>query len=463
MDLRKYIKNHINNLLSENDNLPWGAEYMSDAPFNQTDAKVRKGETPKSSEYSVVWYGYGSGIAMLRDRSGKLYVFTYESVDNEDFEPYADREVIGYDEDGWPEYADFELSAEAIERYVNDNLDNITVASGKSAYEDGEDLVEIDGELKDYLLDFANNYVRDNKEGLIKVLSPSNSQIDESVVSENKRPNEPFVKVYFRHDFPSNENRLELINTIKDYFGEPLTKSREDRYWSTFVPEMLLDEFLVKARKFNPEPTDITIQANRFKPLTKELQDNDVIKFFDYTVSEQNPPRAEGIIKPGFIQSKMAFLVWGNNYNNSWSKGTWIDKSMIDKYYFYHGDVSVDVKDHPGRTIEPKFAKIIFDDDLFYGPKLGYEKTDDDRFREEELRKLINSYRGKLEFMFGKKTDSDGRWYTLIPREISDDFMQDAYDFGPYEVETERNITLEDKSLNEIRKIVRAVIGNVIK
>ena len=50
-----------------------------------------------------------------------------------------------------------------------------------------------------------------------------------------------------------------------------------------------------------------------------------------------------------------------------------------------------------------------------------------------------------------------------VPQDLADDFIQAAYDFGAYEAETERNIRLEDKVLNEIRKIVRGAINKVIK
>ena len=275
------------------------------------------------------------------------------------------------------------------------------------------------------------------------------SGLDESSLYEAKMSNEPFVKVYFEYDFPSNENRLKLINIIRDYFGEPLSKNREDEYWSTFIPELELDEFLSMAGEFNPQPTSLTIQANRFKPLTKELKDGDIIKFFDYTVSENDPPRAEGYLKPGFIQRNRSLMKWDGG-----RKEAWIDNSMIDKYYFYHGDVS-DIKGHPGsKDVDSKFVKIFFDDDML--DKMNAEQ-------EDELRKIIKDHRGQLRYVFGGDRASGGQRYTLVPKELADDFIQAAYDFGAYEAETERNIRLEDKSLNEIRKIVRATINNVIK
>jgi hypothetical protein len=452
MKISKVIEEILSSQFASN--LPLGAEYDKDAPYNQTDAIIRKGEIPNVSDYSVVWYGHNAGISILKDKSGKLYTFNYEIVNNEDFEPYADREEIytGKDEDGFPEfdYGDWELDGEVIERYINDNTEKYSVAYGKSAYDEGEDLVEIDGDLKEELLDMANKYIKDNKEWLIKTLSSYEPQINESfTISEAKLSNEPFVKVYFEYDFPSSENRLKLINIIKDYFGEPLSKGREDKYWSTFIPELELEEFLSAVGEFNPQPTSVTIQASRFKPLSKELKDGDIIKFFDYTVSENDPPRTEGYLKPGFIQRNRSLMKWEEG-----RKEAWIDNSMVDKYYFYHGDVS-DIKGHPGsKDVDSKFVKIFFDDDMLN--RMSAEQ-------EDELRKIIKDHRGQLRYVFGGDKASGGQRYTLVPKELADDFIQAAYDFGAYEAETERNIRLEDKSLNEIRKIVRGVINNVIK
>jgi hypothetical protein len=127
---------------------------------------------------------------------------------------------------------------------------------------------------------------------------------------------------------------------------------------------------------------------------------------------------------------------------------------MIDKYYFYHGDVS-DIKGHPeSRKVDSDYIKIFFDDSMF--DSMNAEQ-------EDELRKTIKDHRGQLRYVFGKDRASGGQRYTIVPKDLADDFIQAAYEFGAYEAETERNIRLEDRSLNEIRKIVRAVINNVIK
>lgn len=450
MNLRKHIQKEISKILSESDYLPLGAQYIKDAPYNQQNPTIRKGKNPTENKYSSVWYGEGAGISILEDSSGKLYAFYYSGKEDRDFEPYANLEAIGGDEDGL-EYADLQLDGDTLAAYVNDNLDSLTTGSGKQGEIDGKDIVSIDQDWKESWLEYANRKgFRFNNAEFIKVLSDYNPPMNESVtMSEAKMPNEDFAKIVFEYDFPNNEKRLELINIIKDYFGEPLNKGREDKYWSTYVPKLELQNFLFDAQDFNPYFTKEIIQANRFKPLTKELKDGDVIKFFDYTAGETNPPRVEGYLKPGFIQRNRSLMKW-----NGGSKEAWIDNSMIDKYYFYHGDVS-DIKNHPGsRKVDSDYVKIFFDDAML--DSMNAEQ-------EDELRKIITAHKGQLRYVFGKDRASGGQRYTLVPNDLSDDFIQAAYNFGAYEAETERNIYLEDKALNEIRKIVRGVINKVIK
>ena len=453
MNLRKHIQKEISRILSENDNLPWGAEYMKDAPYNQEDGSIRKGETPKENKYQVVWYESNSGLAILKDVSGKLYVFSTDSVDDVDYEPYADREEIylGKDEDGMPdtELSDWSLDSDIIQNYVNDNLDSLQVGKGASAYDDGVSLVEIDEDLKTELLNLATKYIKNGKDELINILSNFSSSMNEAFISEAKMPNEPFEKVVFEFEFPSNESRKMLMDIIRSHFGEPLGKPREEQYWSTYIPKLELEKFLNDAMEFNPVPTGVEIQANRFKPLTKGLQDNDIISFYDYTVSANNPPIVQGYLKPGFIRSHRSLLKWNGD-----AKEARIDNSMIDKYYFYHGDVS-DIKDHPSsRKLDSDNIKIFFDDNMLNNMNFD---------QEDELRKIITAHKGQLRYVFGKERASGGQRYTMIPTDLADDFIQAAYDFGAYEAETERNIYLEDEALNEIRKIVRGVINKVVK
>lgn len=453
MNLRKHIQKEISRILSENDNLPLGAEYIQDAPYNQEDGPIRRGETPKENKYQTVWYESNSGLAILKDASGSLYAFSTDSIDYEDYEPYADREKIylGKDEDGMPDtdLSDWSLDSDIIQNYVNDNLDSLQTGKGISAYDDGISLVEIDEELKLELLNFATKYIKRGKDELINTLSNFSPSMNEAVMSEAKMPNEPFVKVEFEYEFPSNEKRKELMDITRSHFGEALGKSREEQYWSTYVPKLELEDFLNDAMEFNPVPTGVEIQANRFKPLTKGLNDGDIISFYDYTISENDPPRKEGYLKPGFIQRNRSLLKW-----NDGGKEAWIDNSMIDKYYFYHGDVS-DIKDHPsGRKLDSDYVKIFFDDAMLNNMNFD---------QEDELRKIITNHKGQLRYVFGKDRASGGQRYTLVPQDLADDFIQAAYDFGAYEAETERNIRLEDKALNEIRKIVRGVINKVVK
>jgi hypothetical protein len=229
MNLRKHIQKEIGRILSENDNLPWGAQYIKDAPYNQEDGPVRMGKAPKEEKYQTIWYESNSGLAILKDASGKLYAFSTDSVDYEDYEPYADRDEIdlGKDEDGMAdtELSDWSLNRDVIQNYVNDNLDLIQTGKGLSDYDDGISLVEIDEDLKMELLNFATKYIRNGKDELVSTLSNFSSSMNEAVISEAKMPNEPFEKVVFEFEFPSNESRKMLMDIIRSHFGEPLGKS----------------------------------------------------------------------------------------------------------------------------------------------------------------------------------------------------------------------------------------------
>lgn len=134
------------------DNYPAGAKDDPSAPYNQDD-NVRKGEKADEINFEVVWYADNAGFAIVKDKKGRLYAFNTEMVDKDDYEPYADREeeFEGFDEDGMPDvsYGDWDLDANVIENYINDNMGEIKVGKGLEAFESGDyHAVEIDDEIK---------------------------------------------------------------------------------------------------------------------------------------------------------------------------------------------------------------------------------------------------------------------------------------------------------------------------
>jgi hypothetical protein len=147
--------------LDEIGDYPLGAKYDSSAPFNQQEPDYREGERV-SGEFKIIGT-LSDEIAILSNQSGEKFVLYYHHLPKDDFEPYVDIEktYIGKDEDGFPDFEydeDWEISDEAIESYVNDNLDSLSMGVGLSDYEDGKDLVKVDDELVEYLRgDYGDN------------------------------------------------------------------------------------------------------------------------------------------------------------------------------------------------------------------------------------------------------------------------------------------------------------------
>jgi hypothetical protein len=141
-------------LETEDSNLPAGAENDPNAPWNQ-NANYTNPKEPKKMVLKVV--AFNRDMVILKDAEGNLYEFYYEHLDKNDFFEYAEVEYtsVGRDEDGFPEYEydeDFEIDKNTVERYVNDNLANLSKGTGIEAYEDGVDLIKIDEPLKNELL-----------------------------------------------------------------------------------------------------------------------------------------------------------------------------------------------------------------------------------------------------------------------------------------------------------------------
>ena len=168
------------------ENYPMGAEHDSNAPWNQAD-NTRKGETADEISFKVIWYSHNAGFVIVKDKKGRLYVFNTEMVDNDDYEPYADREeeVLGQDEDGMAEVelGDWELDGEVIENYINDNLGEVKVGKGLDDFESGNyHAAEIDDEIRQDLMGtvkYISNVAA--KQSLLDILGGIN-EVAEKVV-----------------------------------------------------------------------------------------------------------------------------------------------------------------------------------------------------------------------------------------------------------------------------------------
>lgn len=123
-------------------NYPAGAEYDSNAPWNQRDPEYVRGVDlkPEEIKFEVVNSDY-SEIAVLKDKStGDHYAIAFDSSDD-DFRDYmaVDREYIGRDEDGDAEYeydwGNAEVDDEAIEAFASDEAKYKGLGKGLDDFE----------------------------------------------------------------------------------------------------------------------------------------------------------------------------------------------------------------------------------------------------------------------------------------------------------------------------------------
>jgi len=124
---------------------PAGTENDPSAPWNQRDPEYIRGVDMKPSDikFEVVNSDYRE-VAVLKDKAdGKFYAMAFDSSDD-DFRDYlaVDREYIGRDEDGGPEYEydwdNVEVDDEAIESYATDKASLEGLGKSLSDFEDGK-------------------------------------------------------------------------------------------------------------------------------------------------------------------------------------------------------------------------------------------------------------------------------------------------------------------------------------
>ena len=143
--------------LEEAGDYPMGADIDSRAPYNQTN-NLSKPITSKNIIYNVIWNDDSNAIL---EKDSELFLFNIDSVNKDDYAEYTKREITtDYDEEGpYSLYSDeFDVDGDVIERYINDNLINLSIGNGYQAYEQGiYDIVKFDDELKELFSDELSN------------------------------------------------------------------------------------------------------------------------------------------------------------------------------------------------------------------------------------------------------------------------------------------------------------------
>lgn len=169
-------------LETEAGDYPAGAANDSKAPYNQPEPDTVTSIEPREKKIEVL--AFNREIAILKAES-QLLLFPYDHIERREFMPYAavERRYVGKDEHGEPDFEydeDFQIDAETISNFVNDNISKLKVGVGVSGWEDGDALVKIDEPLKQELISLF---------GLNKNIVSSLTSISESANQEN--PNEP--------------------------------------------------------------------------------------------------------------------------------------------------------------------------------------------------------------------------------------------------------------------------------
>jgi hypothetical protein len=143
------------------DNLPMGADYHPDAPWNQRDDVYSDKINPENKQFNIA---ANTGESAIFEKNGELYYFYYGNMDKDDFKDYADvpKLYVGKDEDGMPDYdeGEWEIDDEVVSNYLNDNVDSLNVGYGQESYDNGAEFVKIDEPLKSEILSvpsFKNN------------------------------------------------------------------------------------------------------------------------------------------------------------------------------------------------------------------------------------------------------------------------------------------------------------------
>jgi len=141
------------------DNLPMGADYNPDAPWNQKDNEYRDKTVNKNQQFNLL---ANTGESAIFEKDGELYYFYYDNINRDDFMDYADvpKVYTGQDEDGLPDYdyGDWEMDDSTVSNYLNDKVDNLNVGFGYESYENGADFVKMDEPLKSEVMSiFRNN------------------------------------------------------------------------------------------------------------------------------------------------------------------------------------------------------------------------------------------------------------------------------------------------------------------
>lgn len=219
---KQAIEDELRNMIGGEKSIEEGDWFDNhpDHPANQRDPEYRQGTNVKNPKLSIV--AENGELAIFKSEDGTLYTFYYDHIDKNEFEEYADIEIIGYEDDGEggydAEYSDdWDIDEDVIFNYVNDNINSLKIGEGLDAYESGDfDLVKIDEELREDLL---RMYDKDSRiTNALGGLNESESEEEKmarlkAVIAQRRADSQKYEDEYFKRR--DAQNRLNTQNAEK--------------------------------------------------------------------------------------------------------------------------------------------------------------------------------------------------------------------------------------------------------
>ena len=215
---------------------------LSNHPANQPDPVYTKASID-SGKLSFDPLYFNGEICLLKDKSGQLYILNYYDIDEKDLDSvaydlgYVEKEYIGRDEDGDPEFEyhynwrendDEELTVMAA--YADEISDK--AGEGLQDYNNSVELVKIDDELKADLMD---NYDKDTK--FISLLSNINEGETEdermarlkAVIAQRRADSQKYEDEYFKRRDAQNRMNSDRAEKEMSIQNNPEPKKTEPK------------------------------------------------------------------------------------------------------------------------------------------------------------------------------------------------------------------------------------------
>lgn len=261
----------------DNSNLPAGADNHLDAPWNQND-NIKQGLEPKEHMFDLVFWFQENAIF---ERDGKYYLFNVDSVDNDDYAEYADREEMYYgrDEDGFPdtELGDWDMDESIINNYVNDNYKSLSFGKGYEAYENGVQMVEMDQNVLRELMSLAPYIKNPNeRQEFMEILGGLSLDEETTASSSGSYVSNTDREIYTK--YPSDEIK-QVVGEI-DNDNEDKTALIKDLKYKNFQ-HPALGIFYLNSVKHKNETDDKLNYSISLKNENNKISDSELLYVYD--------------------------------------------------------------------------------------------------------------------------------------------------------------------------------------